>query len=316
MYENHKICIVIPAFNEEAKIGDVLDKIPPYVDTVVVVNDGSTDKTQEIARSKGAIVATHKENMGVGAAFNTGVRKTLELDVDIMANIDADGQFNPEDIEKLVRPIVEGKADFVTASRFKDPTLYPKMSRIKFLGNKFMSYFVSKIIREKFYDVSCGFRAYSREALLRMNLFGDFTYTQETFIDLAFKNLRILEVPVKVRGTRQVGKSKVASNLFRYGSQTLKIILKTLRDYKPLRLFAFISAVCFILGTGFGAFLLTHYILSGEFSPHKWAGFISGFLIIFAVIWLIFGFILDMFARMRQNQEKILYMLKKVQKED
>lgn len=206
----------MPAFNEEKLIGGVLDRMPDYVDTIVVVDDGSTDKTPHIARAKGALVVTHNMNRGVGAAFHTGVDKALELNTDIMVTIDADGQFDPKDIDTLIDPIRDGDADFVTASRFKNKKLAPTMPRLKYWGNIAMSRLISFLTGQKFYDVSCGFRAYSKEALLRLNLFGEFTYTQETFMDLAFKNIAIQEVPISIQGERKYGQSKVAKNLFRY----------------------------------------------------------------------------------------------------
>ena len=312
MYNGKRITVIIPALNEEKKIGQVIDGIPRFVDHVVVVDDGSTDRTGEIAREKGAVVLRHAFNRGVGAAFNSGRRLALELNDDIAMNIDADGQFNPADIKTLIEPIVQGAADFVTASRFKDVAFRPQMSKIKYWGNQVMSSLISRMTGQKFYDVSCGFRAYSRESLLKLNLFGNFTYTQETFLNFAFKNISIVELPVQVRGRREHGKSRVASNLFRYTYQTLKIIIKTMRDYRPFRLFAPIAAFSFIVAVGLGLFLIIHYLHSGEFTPHKWAGFASGFFFFLSVISLILGFILDMFARMRLNQEEMLYYLKRL----
>ncbi|HPN35385.1 MAG TPA: glycosyltransferase family 2 protein [bacterium] len=312
MYNGKRITVIIPALNEEKKIGQVIDGIPRFVDHVVVVDDGSTDRTGEIAREKGAVVFRHAFNRGVGAAFNSGRRLALELNDDIVVNIDADGQFNPADIESLIEPIVQGAADFVTASRFKDVAFRPQMSRIKFWGNQVMSSLISRMTGQKFYDVSCGFRAYSRDSLLKLNLFGNFTYTQETFLNFAFKNIPIVELPVQVRGRREHGKSRVASNLFRYTYQTLKIIIKTLRDYRPFRLFAPIAALSFIVAVSLGLFLILHYLHTGEFTPHKWAGFASGFFFFLSAVSLILGFILDMFARMRLNQEEMLYYLKRL----
>lgn len=311
MFKGKTVSVIIPAYNEDASIGDTITEVPEFVDRIIVVDDGSTDATASIAQDRGAEIYSHRVNRGVGAAFDTGRRAALRANADIMVNIDADGQFDPRDIEKLLEPIIDGEADFVSASRFIDPELYPDMSRVKFLGNKLMSFMISKMTGQKFYDVSCGFRAYSREALLRLNLFGDFTYTQETFLNFAFKNVSIVEVPVGVRGTRRHGKSRVASNLFRYAYQTLKIILKTARDYRPFRMFAVISLVLFLLGLALAVFLGVHYLRTGIFTPHKWAGFSAGFLFLLSSLSLVIGFILDMFARMRINQEEILYHLKK-----
>ncbi len=310
MYRGKTIYVVIPALNEEAKIGDTIDSIPGFVDGIIVVDDGSTDSTPSIAKERGAAVFSHSRNRGVGAAFNTGRKAVLATGADIMVNIDGDGQFDPADIVKLIDPVIDGKADFVTASRFKDPGRYPEMSRIKFAGNRLMSGMISRLTDRRFHDVSCGFRAYSRNALLHLNLFSDFTYTQETFLDFVFKDITILEVPVDVRGRREFGRSRVASNLFKYAYQTLKIIIRTLRDYRPFRMFASISLILLIAGLAPAIFLLVHYIRTGTFSPHKWAGFTAGFLLILSAISFVLGFILDMFARMRLNQEEILFHLR------
>jgi glycosyltransferase involved in cell wall biosynthesis len=310
MFEGKKIGLVIPAFNEDENIAGVLKKIPSFIDKVLVVNDGSVDKTETVAKENGAEVYNHKKNRGVGATFNTGVKLMLQKEIDIMVNMDADGQFNPDDISKLLEPIIEGRADFVTASRFKEKELIPKMSPVKLWGNKRMTNFISWLTGENFHDVSCGFRAYSRETLNRMNLFGTFTYTQETFIDLAFKGMTIVEVPVKVLGKRSIGKSRVASNIPKYAYQTAKIILRTFRDYKPFKLFGFISLILAIIGLGFLSVMFYSKFTTGSFTPYKWSGMASGVIFLSSFIFLLLGFILDMFARMRHNQEEILFQLK------
>jgi glycosyltransferase involved in cell wall biosynthesis len=309
-----KFSIVIPAYNEAATIGDTIGAIPGYVDTVLVVDDGSDDATAAIAAGRGAIVRRHAHNRGVGSAFNTGIRAAREIDPDVVVNMDADGQFNPADIAKLVDPIVDGTAEFVTASRFKDASLTPKMPAAKYWGNRMMARLISGMADDRFFDVSCGFRAYSRKAVSHLNLFGKYTYTQESFLNFAFKDIAILEVPVAVRGKRAHGKSRVASNLFKYGYYTTKIIVRTLRDYRPFRFFAGISLALFVIGFGFAGFLAVHYARSGAFSPHKWAGFTAGLLALLSAMSLVLGFILDMFARMRINQEQILTELRKSRK--
>ena len=311
VYKDKRIFVIIPAYNEAATIGDTIRAIPAYVDTVLVVDDGSVDATASIAAEHGALVRRHTRNRGVGSAFNTGIRAARELDPDVVVNMDADGQFNPADIATLIDPILEGRADFVTASRFMDPSLTPKMSVIKIWGNRMMSRLISNMADEKFHDVSCGFRAYSREAIRNLNLFGKYTYTQESFLNFAFKDISILEVAVPVRGNRAYGKSRVASNLFKYAYYTTKIIVRTLRDYRPFRFFAGISVALFVLGLAFGGSLAIYYVHSGSFTPHKWAGFAAGFFFLLSALSLVLGFVLDMFARMRINQEQILAHLRK-----
>lgn len=315
------LVIIIPCFNEEQTIAKVIVSIPSNIigitkKLIVVVDDGSTDNTAKKAEEAGAIVVSHKKNTGVGEAFKTGITKALRLGADVVVNMDGDGQFNPLDIEKLIQPIINHTADFTTASRFFDKSYYPIMPKVKFIGNKLMASLISGLVRQKFYDVSCGFRAYSNETLLKINLFGQFTYTQESFIDLAFKGLKMQEIPIHVRGQREYGKSRVASNLFKYAFQTSKIILRTFRDYKPFKLFGGIGVFFFVLSTLFGGFLMTHYIKTGQFTPHKWSGFVATIFLGLSVLSFVVGFILDMFSRMRSNQEEILYYLKKSTNKD
>jgi glycosyltransferase involved in cell wall biosynthesis len=310
------LVVVLPAFNESATIGSVISSIPKMCSgidmvSILVVDDGSTDNTKELAEQAGGIVVSHKRNLGVGAAFKTGVNKALELKADIMVNIDADGQFKTNDILDLITPIINGDADFVTASRFIDKKLKPEMPWIKYQGNKIMSLLISWLTKNKFFDVSCGFRAYSKMALLKLNLFGKFTYTQETFIDLVFKEMRIKELPVEVKGVREFGKSRVASNLFKYGLNSLRIILHSFIDYRPLSVFGALASVLFIVGAAFGTFFIVHYLYTGRFSPHIWAGFTSGFFVVMSFVVSVFSLLGDMLSRIRLNQEDMMYRLKK-----
>lgn len=310
MYRDHKIGLLLPAYNEEENIGKVLGLLPDYIDFLLVVDDGSADQTAGIAKKHGAHVISHKSNKGVGATFQTGVVAMRDADIDIMVNMDSDGQFNSDDIVKLLDPIIDNKADFVTASRFMDKDLIPEMSGIKKWGNFRMARLISWLTGQKFHDVSCGFRAYNKEVLFRLNLFGSFTYTQESFIDLAFKGIHIMEVAVPVLGRREKGKSRVASNLFKYTYQTVNIILKTFRDHKPLKLFGFVGMLFFIPGFLGLVYLFYFRIQTGTFTPYKWIGFVCGSLIIISIISYLLGFILDMFSRMRHNQEEMLFQLK------
>jgi len=311
MIKGKRVAVVIPAFNEELLIGKVLEGIPSFVDSIVVINDGSTDKTAEIAESHKAIVVSHETNRGVGMSLQSGISKVLEMGSDIMVSIDADNQFDTADIEKLVMPIAEDRADFVTASRFKDKQLYPVMSKVKFWGNKLVSFIVSTISGRKFYDVSCGFRAYSRDTLLRLNLHGKFTYTHETILMLTFQDIRLMEISVKVRGTREIGESRIASNVMKYGFKTLRIILQTYRDYDPFAMFSFIGALFLIAALISGSFVTYHFLTTGLFSPYKWVGFLAGGCLLVFVGLVLMGFVIESLSGIRKNQEKILYYLKK-----
>ena len=217
-----RMLVALPALDEERTVAGVIRGIPRTLEgiaavDVVVVDDGSGDRTAELAAVAGAHVIRHPTRRGVGAAFDTALRYAIETGADLLVTIDADGQFNPCDIPALIAPVVEGEADFTAASRFKDPALVPEMPGLKRWGNRMMARLVSRLTGETFSDVSCGLRCYNRRAALSLNPMGRFTYTQEVFLNLAFKQLRIVEVPVAVRGEREHGTSRVAGSLWRYG---------------------------------------------------------------------------------------------------
>lgn len=311
--------ILIPAYNEEETISRVVNGIPSAftgVDQVMtlVVDDGSSDNTAEIARKTGAIVVSHSQNRGVGCAFTTGLEKALEMGGDILVNIDADGQFSPGEIPLLIDPILKGEAEFVVGDRFTNSegqSQKPQhMSQLKFWGNKLMARFISTLIGQNFKDVSCGFRAYSREAMLQLNLVGQFTYTQETFIDLASKGLTIRNVPISVRyfPDRQ---SRVAGSLVNYAVKTGKIIFRAYRDYRPLRFFGWLGLFTFVIGMIFGLAMLFIYLRIGTFTPYKFVGATGIFFVSMGILFWIVGLLADMFVRIRQTQEKILYFEKK-----
>jgi glycosyltransferase involved in cell wall biosynthesis len=319
-----RLIILIPAYNEEETIACVLTGIPSAFTGIeqvftLVVDDGSTDKTAAIARKAGAIVVSHGQNRGLGCAFTTGLSEALKLGADIMVTIDADRQFSPEEIPLLIHPILQGEADFVVGNRFTgkygeiEKPQY--MSQIKYWGNRIMSRFVSTLIGINFKDVSCGFRAYSREAMLQLNLAGQFTYTQETFIDLANKELTIKNIPISVRYFPE-RESRVADSLLNYSVKTGKIIFRAYRDYKPLRFFGWLGLVTFVLGMIFGLAMLIIYLQIGTFTPYKFVGFTGIYFVSMGVLFWIVGLLADMFVRIRQTQEKILYFEKKRQYED
>lgn len=307
-----KLVIQLPALDESVTIGEVLDALPkslPGISAVqtVVVDDGSTDGTGRIAAGRGAIVVAHDRPRGVGAAFRSGLAKSIDLFPDVIVTMDSDGQFNPQDIPALIAPILEGTADFVTASRFHDPALEPDMPFAKRWGNGIIARWLSRMTGQEFHDVSCGFRAYSRKAFLRLNPQGDFTYTHEVFLALAFAGLRIREVPVAVRGVREHGKSRVASNLFRYAWRAAAIILGTYRDYRPLAFFGAIALGLGLPGLALLVFLGQHWARTGALFPYKVLGFAGGALCGAALLVYLIGLVAAMLSRLRSGVELALY---------
>lgn len=311
-----KLVVNIPAFNEEATIGEAIDRIPRQIEgidevEVVVVDDGSHDRTGEIAKEKSAILVTHYKNKGVGAAFSSGVLMALKRHADVMVNMDGDLQFSPEDIPTLIQPIIDNHAGFITTTRFKDPSLVPDMPGIKKWGNRMVVRIINFITKQKFTDVSCGFRAFNHDTLLHLNLFGDFTYTQETFIDLVQKKIIIQEVPLSVRGVRKHGKSKVVNNVFSYGVRSLMIMLRAMRDFKPLKFFGSIGISIFTLGIIGGLFVFLHWLIAGRTSPYQSFIIISGVLAILGFLMIILALIADMMGRIKRIEEENLYYNKK-----
>lgn len=312
-----KCIVIIPALNEERTIGEVIDAVPGLLFDgrikleVVVVNDGSTDRTAEIAEEHGAFVIYHALPQGVGVSFSDGIKEALRRKADYAVNIDADGQMNPKDIEKLLKPIVEGVSDMVTASRFKDKELIPQMPKVKLWGNNRVAQVISMIVGQRYYDVSCGFRAYNRETLLRLNLRGRFTYTQETFISLANNNhIRIEEVPVEIRGEREYGKSRVASSVLKYGIRSGSIILSAFKDYQPIRFFGGTALIFLLIGLIFEGIFLGHYIMTGYFRDYLWAGLTGAFMAITAMIFFVLMILSDTLGKLVKTEDEILYYSK------
>lgn len=314
-----KLVIYMPALNEEATIFKVIQSIPKSFEgfnltEVLVINDGSSDNTVEEAKKAGATVLSHNKNKGVGEAFQTALNYALKTKADVLVSIDADGQFDVNQIAELINPIVLQQADFCLGIRFSGGKP-DNMPGIKFWGNKQVNKIVSFVSKTKIYDASCGFRAYSKDTLLSLNLHGSFTYTHETILDLLDKGFKVAQIPITVLYFED-RVSRVANNLFKYAYKTSSIIFKSLKDYRPLQFFLGIATVIFLIAMFFGGWALLHWIIYDTISPYKSFGIIGLSLLGMSVIITIFAFMADMLGRIRKNQEKILYFLKQTHFED
>ena len=306
------LLVALPALNEEKTVGQVIQRVPRKIPgvrvvNVLVVDDGSDDRTVAEAERAGAVVIRHSATRGVGGAFQSAVAYGLDQGADLIVSLDADGQFDAADIPALIAPVVAGQADFATASRFKDPALTPRMTWSKLWGNRFMSRLISRLTGQKFYDVSCGMRCYHRRAALQLYLLARFTYTQEVFLNLASRQVRMVEVPIRVRGEREFGKSRVAHSLWRYAFRASVIIVRSYRDYWPLHFFGSIALALLVAAIGLGTFFLIHYARAGQFRPHTWAAVSAGACLGLAVMMLHIGLIGDMLNRHRIYLEELLY---------
>lgn len=229
--------------------------------------------------------------------------------VDILVGIDADGQFDPDEIPMLIQPVLAGEAEMVVGNRFHSGK--PEhMPSIKFWGNRMVARLISRVSGHQFLDVSCGYRAYSRKALLHMNLFGKFTYTHESILALVYKGLRVINLPIRIQYFPD-RKSRVAGSIGHYLVKTATIILRVLLDYKPLSIFGILGLLLLLIGTGFFVFLLITFAINGTFTPYRSAGFLGLGFVIFGLLVLLLALLADMLNRLRLNQDRILVALKK-----
>lgn len=320
--EQLKIVVMMSALNEEKTIGEVIDGIPcdvgvPVAVTVVVVDDGSSDATAAIAAGRGAIVVRHDRRLGLGRSFADGLDRALQQGPDIVVNIDADGQFDPADIGALVRPILADEADFVTATRFADPALVPDMPWVKKWGNRQMSHLVNFATGStRLTDVSCGFRACSLNAALQLHLSGHFTHTHETIIDLAMKGLRIAEVPLKVRGEREHGPSRMAAFIPRYALRAGGMVLRTLCRTRPLFFFGALGGAVMGLGVVQGLIVFANWCLTGQTHPIRTLLLGSSLFITVGFLIFVLGFLADMLNRAIGVSERLLFFHKLEQYND
>lgn len=257
------VVVFIPAYNEEESIKKVIDLIHKhyhnrdnldYVLDVIVVNDGSTDKTREISEAAGVKrVVSHPQNKGLGAATRTGMQTALEMGADITVKIDADFQHDPSDIEKVIRPILDDTADSVFGSRFLGGLQY-KMPLYRSLGNKFFSWITGKVTGLKVTDGQTGLMAFHKRYLNEFTIIKDYNETQQLIIDSWGKNMRVLEVPV-VFHKRTTGSSFIS---WKYPFIVLPNIIRMYIHFKPLTFFLTIGVMMELLGIINGIILLSN----------------------------------------------------------
>ena len=222
-----KIIAVIPAFNEADTIEQVIRRTKPYVDHVIVVDDGSSDGTPELAKIAGAVVITHKVNLGVGRTISDGIKTALEDNADIIVSLDADGQHKPKYIPSLTKPIIAKQSDIVIGSRFLKKTNVGTTSPLKYTGNRIFSWILRRVLQLNLTDFQSGFRALGKKAATKIILNHRRTYTHEMIVEARKKGLKIIEIPMTVN-RRTHGNSKVVSSVIRYILAQIYIIISTL----------------------------------------------------------------------------------------
>lgn len=308
-----KLIITIPAYNEENTVSSVLDEIPDQIDGIdnietLLIDDGSTDGTVDMAQKHGVDhIIYHKTNKGLGVSFRDGIEASLEKGADIIVNIDADGQYNAKQIPDLIKPLLEGKADIVLG--WRDIRNLDHMTRSKKLGNRMATWITRVLSGFDVKDAQTGYRAFTRDAAMRLNLFGKYTYVQETIIRAYHKGLHIEQVPVEFRN--RPGESRLIRNIWSYAYQAGATILSTYRDLYPLRFFFSVGLIFALAGLGFGIRVLVHFSQTGMVTPRLPSAILAGFLILFSLGSFSLGIFLQMLNTQRRFIEEILYRLKK-----
>lgn len=320
-----KLIVNIPAYNEEKKIGETIRRIKKSFENefyqkegaqiteklIQVVDDGSDDQTAIEAQKAGAdLIVSYKPNRRLAYSFKKAVENSLENKADFMVNIDADGQFNPEDIPTLLMPILKGQCDMVIANRFGKHEA-KNMPFLKYFLNRLGAKMVGFFLNHPIDDLTCGFRAHNQETLLKLNLTNvDFTYTQETIIDAIGKNLKLQWIPVKVSYFAD-RESRIVKSVWSFVKNSAKIILKAVRDVRPLKFFGLPGL--FFLGLAFFGFVffLFHYVQTFKISPYLNYVIFSSISLLLGIQLLIFALIADMIRTNRKVTEENLYQQRK-----
>lgn len=316
-FHESNVLLFLPAKNEAQTIASVLTNSKNILDTlhihfdILVIDDGSDDDTGKIAKSLGAIVLRNTQNKGLGITFRKAVSFAIQKKYDYMISMDADNQFVAEEIPKLLLPALQDKdIAMVTGSRFLAESKLQNMPKAKLWGNHLMSWLINSILKTNYTDVSCGFRVYAREALLHLNLFGEFTYTQEVFLNLGYKQKSIIEIPISVSYFKE-RKSRIAHNLFQYAKRTFSIIFHSVLYYKPFRLLGFISLILGVPGFTIVLAIGIRFLKYGILTPFRGLAIIGLALLSLGFLTFVIGLILHMMSRIYLNVDNLLYYEKR-----
>ena len=258
-----KLIIQIPCYNEAETLEIALNDLPKKIDGIdeieyLIINDGSKDNTVQVAKDWGVhYVVNFKKNKGLAKGFMAGIDACLRNGADIIVNTDADNQYNGEDIEKLVRPILEEKADIVIGERPIDDTEH--FSPLKKKLQHFGSWTVRVASKTDIPDAPSGFRAYSRDAAMRLNVTNEYTYTLETIIQAGRNKIAMESVPV--RTNPELRKSRLFSSMFGYVKRSMVTIVRSFMMYKPLRFFTLIGGIFLLIGLALGIRFLVYFCM-------------------------------------------------------
>jgi len=309
-----KLIVQIPCLNEEETLPLTVKDIPRQIDgidevEILVINDGSTDRTVEVAREIGVNhIISFTKNKGLAKGFMAGLDACLRFGADIIVNTDADNQYCGADIPKLIQPIIEGKADMVIGDRQIDTIEHFSYTKKKL--QRLGSYVVRRASGTNIPDTTSGFRAYNREAALRLNVISDFTYTLETIIQAGKKQIALTSVPI---GTNEkLRESRLFSSVWKYVKLSTSTIIRIYAMFEPLKTFSYIGAGIFFLGILLGLRYLYFYF-SGSGAGHIQSVILAAVFLLLGFQILVVGLIADLIASNRRLIEDLLYRIRKLE---
>ncbi len=312
-----KLIIQIPCLNEENTLAETLGDLPRQIEGIdiietLVIDDGSTDKTLKVAREQNVDhILQLTNNKGLAKAFIYGIDHALKQGADIIVNTDADNQYDAGAISKLIRPIQDGSADIVIGDRQVETIRH--FSPLKIFLQKTGSWAVRQLSGTQVPDATSGFRAYSKEAALQLNVISDFTYTVETIISAGKKNLAIAHVPV--RTNQKTRESRLFPNIRTYLQRTFVTIVKVYSMYKPLKVFTWAGGLTFTAGFAIGCRYL-YFFLQGQTEGHIQSLILSAILLIVGFQIIMMGIVAELIAINRQLLEDLQVRIKKAELKD
>lgn len=309
-----KLIVQIPAYNEERTIAQTLRDVPKRIDGItsietLVIDDGSTDKTIEAARKAGAShVVQLRNHRGLSAAFIAGIDASLRLGADVVVNTDADNQYVGADIAKLVAPILNGTAEVVIGDR--DVAKSPHMSPLKRMLQRLGSWTVGVASGVRVADVTSGFRGFSREAAMQINVFNPFTYTLETIIQSGNRNLGVHAVTVRTNAPTRP--SRLYYGLGTYLRKSIATIFRISTLYRPLKTFFLIGSLLMLAGVAIGSRFL-YFFLQGDRGGHIQSLLLAAVFLITGFHTALIALLADLIAVNRRLSEEVLIRIRRME---
>ncbi len=309
-----KLIIQIPCLNEAETLEIALNDLPKHIEgideiEILIINDGSKDNTVEVARNWGVNhIVSFPQNKGLAKGFMAGFDACLRLGADIIVNTDADNQYCGDDIEKLVRPILDGEAEIVIGDRPIDETEH--FSPLKKKLQHFGSYVVRVASKTDVQDAPSGFRAYSREAALHTNVINNYTYTLETIVQAGRNKMAITHVPIRTNA--ELRSSRLFSSMFGYVKKSMLTIIRAFMMYRPLVFFSILGAIPFFAGVAIGIRFLIYYF-GGNGLGHTQSLILASTLMMLGFTTFIIGFLADIIAANRKILEDIQYRVRRME---